>query len=49
MSVTFQKRDPGAGELAVQLVDEGGEVLKEQNTTAEFGVVSLTLAPNERQ
>ncbi len=40
LSVTAQKIIPGTGELRIQIVRDG-EVMKEQATTAQFGVVTL--------
>lgn len=40
----MQKRSPGPWEMAVRLVVDG-EVVKEQSTTAEFGVVTLNYNP----
>lgn len=42
----MQKRGQGNGELIVQMLVDG-EVVKEQSTTAEFGVVSLNYVPGE--
>lgn len=41
VSAVFQKMDEGDGELVVEIVD-GGEVVAEQSTTAEFGTVSVS-------
>jgi hypothetical protein len=42
LSVTAQKIIAGSDELRIQIV-RGGEVVKEQATTAQFGVVTLTI------
>ncbi len=47
LSVTAQKIIAGSDELRIQIV-RGGEVVKEQATTAQFGVVTLTYSPTER-
>jgi hypothetical protein len=36
-----QKISPGKWELRLQLVNEDGEIVDEQNTTAAFGVVTV--------
>ena len=47
LSVTAQKIIAGSDELRIQIVRDG-EVVKEQATTAQFGVVTLTYRPTER-
>ncbi len=47
LSVTAQKIIGGSGELRMQIVRDG-EVAKEQATTAQFGIVTLTYSPTER-
>jgi hypothetical protein len=44
ISATFQKRSAGVGTLRVEIVSEG-EVVASQETTAEFGVASVTWSP----
>jgi hypothetical protein len=46
VSAVMQKREQGNEELTVQMLMDG-EVVKEQSTTAEFGVVSLNYVPGE--
>lgn len=46
VSAVMQKREQGNGVLTVQMLIDG-EVVKEQSTTAEFGVVSLNYVPRE--
>ena len=46
VSAVMQKREQGNGELTIQMIVDG-EVVKEQSTTAEFGVVSLNYVPGE--
>lgn len=41
VSCSFQKRDSGAGKLVVQII-KNGKVLKEQQTSAQYGVVSCS-------
>ena len=41
VSVTFQKMDGGSGRLTVQIIDGSGNVIAEQSTTAEYGVVGV--------
>jgi hypothetical protein len=43
----FQKRSQGPGALRVEIVS-GGEVVAAQETTAEFGLASVTWSPQER-
>ena len=47
ITATFQKMSEGPGSLRVEIVS-GGEVVAAQETTAEFGVVSITWSPQER-
>ena len=47
VTATFQKRSQGPGGLRVEIVS-GGEVVAAQETTADFGVVSVTWSPQER-
>ena len=47
LSVTAQKIIAGSDELRVQILRDG-EVVQEQATTAQFGVVTLTYSPTER-
>ena len=47
LSVTAQKIIGGSSELRIQLVRDS-EVVKEQATTAQLGVVTLTYSPTER-
>lgn len=49
LSVVMQKQSQGSEELSVQIVSADGEVIKEQTTTAPFGVVSITADPTELQ
>jgi hypothetical protein len=44
VTAVMQKRSPGPWEMAVRFVVDG-EVVKEQSTTAEFGVVTLNYTP----
>jgi len=46
VSAVMQKREQGNGVLTVQMLVDG-EVVKEQSTSAEFGVVSLNYVPGE--
>jgi hypothetical protein len=46
VSATFQKMGGGNGKLGVQIVVDG-EVVKQANTTAEYGVVSAVWSPAE--
>jgi len=47
ISAVFQKRSPGAGSLLVEIIHEG-EVVASQETSAEFGVASVTWSPQNR-
>lgn len=44
ISAVFQKKSPGAGSLLVQIMSKG-EVVASQETSAEFGVASVTWSP----
>ncbi len=44
VTAVMQKRSPGPWEMIIRFVVDG-EVVKEQSTTAEFGVVSLNYTP----
>jgi hypothetical protein len=46
VSANAQKRDEGNEELTLQVIVDG-EVVKEQSTTAQFGVVYINLFPDE--
>jgi hypothetical protein len=46
VSAVMQKQEQGSEELTVQMLVDG-EVVKEQSTTAQFGVVSLNYLPGE--
>ncbi len=44
VTAVMQKRSPGPWELSLQFVVDG-EIVKEESTTAEFGVISLNYTP----
>ncbi len=47
VTANFQKMSEGPGALRVEIVS-GGEVVAAQETTAEFGLASVTWSPQER-
>ncbi|CAA9472440.1 MAG: hypothetical protein AVDCRST_MAG02-3841 [uncultured Rubrobacteraceae bacterium] len=46
VTAVFQKMRAGQGQLKVDIVQDG-EVVKSQNTTAEYGVVTVNWVPGE--
>lgn len=48
VSAVMQKQSQDQSELRVEIVDEDGEVVAQQDTTAAFGVASINYSPNQR-